>query len=88
VAGRFDNARTARTGEPGEIDATTAVIREQVNKRGYVSRHLTGHPFDVRTPEDRCAFEQVVQEVLGFLGGHLIEDEPGGERHFHVQFDR
>jgi hypothetical protein len=65
-----------------------AVIRGQVNKRKYVSRHLTGYAFDVRTPEDRRAFEQVVQEVLGSVGSHLIEDEAGGERHFHVQFDR
>lgn len=87
-AGRFDDARKAGAGERGEIDAMTAVIRGQVNKREYVSRHLTGHALDVRTPEDRRAFEQVVQEVLGSLRGHLIEDGPGGERHFHVQFDR
>lgn len=84
----YDNAHKAGAGERGEIEAMATVIRDQVNQREYVSSHLTGRAFDVRTPEDRRAFEQVVQEVLGSIHGHLIEKELHGEPHFHVQFDR
>ncbi len=84
----YDNAHKAGTGERGETEAMAAVIRDQVNKREYISSHLTGRAFDVRRPEDRQAFEQVVTEVLGSLQGHLIENELHGEKHFHVQFDR
>ncbi len=88
----YDNAHKAGTGERGETEAMAAVIRDQVNKREYVSKHLSGYAFDVRNRTmnscERDSFEAVVQEVLGSLHGHLIEREPGGEPHFHVQFDR
>ncbi len=88
----YDKAHKAGAGEDGEVEAMTAVIREQVNKGEDVSKHLSGYAFDVsnRTMNscERDSFETVVQEVLGSLHGHLIRREPGGEPHFHVQFDR
>jgi hypothetical protein len=85
----YDKAHKAGTREDGEVEAMTAVIRNQVNKGEYISRHLTGRAFDVRTPADRKAFEQVVTEVLGSADSrHLLTNEHYGESHFHVQFDR
>ncbi|HVA80293.1 MAG TPA: hypothetical protein VNF29_05165, partial [Candidatus Binataceae bacterium] len=88
----YDKAHKAGAGEDGEVEAITAVIREQVNKGEDVSKHLSGSAFDVRNRTmnscERDSFEAVVKEVLGSAdSSHLLKNEPG-EPHFHVQFDR
>ena len=88
----YDNAHKAGTGERGEVEAMAAAIREQVNKGEYVSKHLSGYAFDVRSRImsdcEKKSFEAVIKEVLGSAdSSHLLTNEPG-EPHFHVQFDR
>ncbi|MGH7813077.1 MAG: hypothetical protein ACREQI_03640 [Candidatus Binataceae bacterium] len=87
----FEKAHKAGTGNQGEIDAMAAVIRDQVNQGEYISKHLTGHAFDVRNRTmnscEKDSFRAVVDEVLGSLHGHLLEHEHGGPPHFHVQFN-
>ncbi len=88
----YDQAHKAGSGERGEVEAMTAVIRDQINNGEYISEHLTGYAFDVRNRTmnscERDSFKAAVQEVLGDLHGHLLENEHGGPQHFHVQFDR
>lgn len=87
----YAKAHKAGAGEEGEVGAMTAVIRDQMDKGEYVSKHLTGYAFDVENQTmsscERDSFRAAVQEVLGDLHGHLLEKEPG-KPHFHVQFDR
>jgi hypothetical protein len=87
----YENARKAGTGERGAIDAITAIIRDGMNRHEYISKHLTGHAFDLLKSTHRCdieSFEAVVKAVFGSVQGHLIQHEPGGPAHLHVQFDR
>jgi hypothetical protein len=85
----YDEKTTAGAGEQATVDAMTAVIQAQVNKYQYISRHLTGHAFDVRNKSmnscEKEVFEAMVKLVLGSTQDHLIKNE-AGEPHFHVQF--
>ncbi|MGO9265982.1 MAG: peptidoglycan-binding domain-containing protein [Candidatus Binataceae bacterium] len=85
----YEEKAKAGAGEHATIDAMAAVIQAQVNGRAYISRHLTGHAFDVRNRTmnhcEKEVFEAVIKLVLGSTQGHLIENE-AGEPHFHVQF--
>ncbi len=88
----YDKAHKAGAGENGEVEAMTAVIRDQMSNSEYISKHLTGYAFDVKNQTmnncEKEAFKAAVQEVLGSLHGYLLEDEHSGPQHFHVQFDR
>jgi pyrroline-5-carboxylate reductase len=66
------------------LKAMTAVIEEQIKRKVFLSKHLTGKAFDVRnndmSPKQKKEFKQVVQHIGGVS---MIEE--GKPPHFHLQ---
>jgi hypothetical protein len=79
-----DVAKQAGKSKAQVLAAMTAVIEDQIKRKVFISKHLTGRAFDVRsndmTPKQKQTFKQVVQHV----GGVSMIDE-GKPPHFHLQ---
>ncbi len=79
----YDDARRSGADERATVAGMAQVIHDQMSRREFISRHLTGHAFDVRisnmTAAQRNAFERAVRTVTGHA--------PGTEEdHYHVEF--
>lgn len=79
-------AYQSKTTAAARLAAMTATIQSQVDRDEYISRHLTGMAFDVRsngmTKADQAAFKAAATRA----GGVLVNETTTGEPHFHVQF--
>jgi hypothetical protein len=73
------------TGQAAKLRAMTATIQAQVNRGQYISRHLSGNGFDVRSRDMTAADRQAFVAAVTAAGGRLI-NEGGSQPHFHVQF--
>jgi Arc/MetJ family transcription regulator len=66
------------------LAAMTAVIESQIARKVFISKHLSGRAFDVRskdmTPKQQTVFKQVVQHVGDV--SMILEGKPP---HFHLQ---
>ena len=80
----YDVARAAKKLQAEALKAMTAVIEDQIKRKVFISKHLTGRAFDVRnlglTPKQKQIFKQVVQQTGGV--SMLEEFKPP---HFHLQ---
>jgi len=81
IRGAYDSAQHSGAREEDIIDAMTHVIEEQVARREYISKHLSGEAIDFRNRgmhyEEEAAFRQVVNDA----GGRI---NPWETSHFHV----
>lgn len=79
-----DVAVAAKKPQPEVLKAMTAVIAEQIKRKVFISKHLTGRAFDVRnldmTSKQKQIFKQVVQQTGGV--SMIEESKPP---HFHLQ---
>jgi hypothetical protein len=79
-----DIAKAAGKSKAQVLAAMTAVIEGQIARKVFISKHLTGRAFDVRskdmTPKQQAIFKQVVQQVGG--ASMILEGKPP---HFHLQ---
>lgn len=79
-----DIAVSAGKSKDEVLKAMTAVIEDQIKRKVFISKHLTGRAFDVRskdmTAKQQTTFKQVVQHV----GGVSMINE-GKPPHFHLQ---
>ena len=80
----YDIATAANKPKADVLKAMTAVIEDQIKRKVFISKHLTGRAFDVRnhdmTPKQKQVFKQVVQHIGG---ASMIEE--GKPPHFHLQ---
>jgi hypothetical protein len=84
IKAAFDLAKSRGKAKADILNAMAAVIAKQVERKVFISRHLTGRAFDVRnidmTPNQQNIFKQVIQT----LGGMTVLPE-GKPPHFHIQ---
>jgi hypothetical protein len=66
------------------VSDVTGVIQSQVDSGVYVSKHLAGNAFDVRSQGMTPAQKQDFRKSVAEAGGTVIEE--GIPPHFHVQF--
>ncbi len=80
----YDLAVTAGKPKADIIKAMTEVVENQIKSKNFISKHLTGRAFDVRSkdmsPNQKKVFKQVVQTIGG---ASMIEE--GKPPHFHLQ---
>lgn len=84
IKAAYDRAKAAGKPKSEVLAAMAAVIEDQVERRVFISRHLTARALDVRnndmTSEQKRVFKQVVQAIGGVT---LLEE--GKPPHFHLQ---
>jgi hypothetical protein len=84
IKAAYDSAVSAGKSKGEVIKAMAAVIEKQIRNKVYISKHLTGKAFDVRsrdmTTNQKKTFKQVVQTI-----GGLTMIEEGKPPHFHIQ---
>lgn len=84
IKAAFDSAKAAGKLKAEILSAMAAVIDDQTKRKVFLSRHLTGRAFDVRSKDmstkEQNTFRQAAQEA----GGVTVLTE-GKPPHFHIQ---
>ncbi len=79
-----DSAVNAGKAKAQVLAAMTAVIEDQITRKVFLSKHLTGRAFDVRSNDMTAQQKQVFKQVVQHVGGVSMLDE-GKPPHFHLQ---
>lgn len=66
------------------LEAMTAVIEDQIKRKVFISKHLTGRAFDVRSKDMTAQHKKVFKQVVQHMGGVSMIEE-GKPPHFHIQ---
>lgn len=84
LAKAYRDGRRKRRKKPEIVAAMTAILEEQVARGIYLSRHMKGRAFDLRSlglsARQRAALRQAIAEVGGMRV--ILETKPP---HFHVE---
>jgi predicted DNA-binding protein len=84
IKAAFDLAKSAGKPKAKILEAMEEVIESQIERKIFISRHLTGRAFDVRsnnlTLKEHNLFKQAAQSAGGVTV--LVEGKPP---HFHIQ---
>lgn len=64
------------------VMAMTRVIEAQIRRGVYISRHMLGRAFDIRSKGPNGAKLSVLQEVAQSMGGRVLVEK----NHYHVEF--
>jgi len=79
-----DIAVSAGKSKAQVLAAMTAVIEDQITRKVFISKHLTGRAFDVRSNDMTTQRKQTFKQVVQHVGGVSMIDE-GKPPHFHLQ---
>jgi len=79
-----DIAVSAGKSKAQVLAAMTAVIEDQITRKVFISKHLTGRAFDVRSNDMTTQQKQTFKQVVQHVGGVSMIDE-GKPPHFHLQ---
>jgi hypothetical protein len=80
------DAYNKATTNPKRLSAMTAVIQSQINAKQYISLHLTGRAFDVRSTGMSSGDVTAFQAAVKAAGGTIVDETSSGGPHYHVQF--
>ena len=76
--------RHRRAGRRAAVRAMSQVIRQQIARETYISRHLRASAVDVRSRNLSRRHRQVFRNVVRAVGGVALLEE-GTPPHFHLQ---
>jgi predicted nucleotide-binding protein len=79
-----DVAVAAKKPQAEVLKAMTAVIEDQIKRKVFISKHLTGRAFDVRNRDMTAKQKQTFKQVVQHTGGVSMIEE-GKPPHFHLQ---
>jgi hypothetical protein len=84
IKAAFDLAKSQGKAKADVLKAMAAVIEKQVERKVFISRHLTGKAFDVRNIDMTLNQQNIFKQVIQTIGGMTLLPE-GKPPHFHVQ---
>ena len=84
IKAAYDLAVSAGKSKSEVIKAMADVIGKQVKSKIYLSKHLTGKAFDVRSKDMTAHQKQTFKQVVQTIGGVTMLEE-GKPPHFHIQ---
>lgn len=80
----YDLAVSAGKPKAEVLKAMANVIENQMKNKVFISKHLTGKAFDVRSKDMTATQKKVFKQVVQSIGGMTMIEE-GKPPHFHIQ---